>query len=155
MSSLNIFAAINRFLRSHKETESLLFLRRQIGYLCVKQPATYGIQFWLFAFNYLDLPLVKMLRTLKPYLLCRFWQTRTQLYAILQANVCRKMPEKTALRQQIAQLQTVIVLSVCGKGLKSRLSVFSDNKWKPYKIKAARKRTAIFSTWSLLRLTLF
>ena len=52
---------------------SLLFLRRQIGYLCVKQPATYGIQFWLFAFNYLDLPLVKMLCTLKPYLLCRFW----------------------------------------------------------------------------------
>ena len=100
---------------------SLLFLRRQIGYLCVKQPATYGILFWLFAFNYLDLPLVKMLRTLKPYLLCRFWWTWTQLYAILQANVYRKVPEKTALRQQIAQLQTVIVLSVCGKGLKSRL----------------------------------
>ena len=34
---------------------SLLFVRRKIGYLGVKQPSTYGILFRLFAFNYLDL----------------------------------------------------------------------------------------------------
>ena len=38
-----------------KEPSSLLFVRRKIGYLDVKQPSTYGIQFRLFAFNYLDL----------------------------------------------------------------------------------------------------
>ena len=65
----------------------LLFLRRQIGYLCVKQPATYGIQFWLFAFNYLDLPLVKMLCTLKPYFI-------VQILVNVNAVVCHTTSER-------------------------------------------------------------